>query len=145
MESVILIILIGLAGGVAVGLQGPLASMIGQRLGILESVFIVHLGGALIVLFPLLFYSGGKLAQWKQLPWYTLVAGAFGLVVISAVSYMIPRVGVAAAIVTIVAGQLLVSAILDQYGWLGAMSRPLDLSRAIGLMVVFVGVWLTVK
>ena len=145
MESVILIILIGLAGGVAVGLQGPLASMIGQRLGSLESVFIVHLGGALFALVPLLFYSGGKLTQWKQLPWYTLVAGAFGLVVISAVSYMIPRVGVAAAIVTIVAGQLLVSAILDQYGWLGAMARPLDLSRAIGLMVVFLGVWLTVK
>ena len=55
------------------------------------------------------------------------------------------RLGVAAAIVTIVAGQLLVSTIVDQYGWLGAMARPLDLSRAIGLMVVFVGVWLTVK
>lgn len=145
MESVILIILIGLAGGVAVGLQGPLASMIGQRLGVLESVFIVHVGGALIALLPLLFYGGGKLAQWKQLPWYTLVAGVFGLVVISAVSYMIPRVGVAAAIVTIVAGQLLVSAVLDQYGWLGAMARPLDFSRAIGLIVVFMGVWLTVK
>ena len=145
MESVIFIILIGLAGGVAVGLQGPLASMISQRLGILESVFIVHVGGAVIALFPLLFNNGGKLAQWKQLPWYTLVAGAFGLIVLSAVSYMIPRVGVAAAIVTIVAGQLLVSTILDQYGWLGAMGRPLDLSRAIGLMVVLVGVWLTVK
>jgi transporter family-2 protein len=145
MEPILLIILIGLAGGVAVGLQGPLASMIGQRLGILESVFIVHIGGALIALLPLLFYSGGKLAQWKQLPWYTLVAGSFGLVVIGAVSLMIPRVGVAASIVTIVAGQLLVSTILDQYGLLGAMVRPLDLTRALGLAVVFVGVWLTVK
>lgn len=145
MESVILIILIGLAGGVAVGLQGPLASMISQRLGTMESVFIVHVGGALIALAPLLFYSGGKLAQWKQLPWYTLIAGAFGLVVISAISYMIPRVGVASAIVTIVAGQLLVSTLLDQYGWLGTMVRPLDVSRVIGLMVVLVGVWLTVK
>ena len=45
MDAIILIILIGLAGGVAVGLQGPLASMISQRLGIFESVFIVHLGG----------------------------------------------------------------------------------------------------
>ena len=145
MESVILIILIGLAGGVAVGLQGPLASMIGQRLGILESVFIVHMGGALIALFPLLFYSGGKLAQWKQLPWYTLVAGAFGLVVISAISYMIPRVGVGAAVITIVAGQMLVSTVLDHFGWLGGIGRPMDLTRAIGLAVVLLGVWLTVK
>ena len=47
MESILLIILIGLAGGVAVGLQSPLASMLSQRLGVLESIFIVHLGGAL--------------------------------------------------------------------------------------------------
>jgi len=145
MESVLLIILIGLAGGVAVGIQGPLASMISQRLGMLESVLIVHLGGALIALLPLLFLGGGKLGQWRQLPWYTLAAGVFGLVVISAISYMIPRVGVAAAIITIVAGQLLVSTLLDHYGLLGAMSRPLDATRALGLAVVMVGVWLTVK
>lgn len=145
MESILLIILIGLAGGIAVGLQGPLASMISQRLGTLESVFIIHVGGALIALLPLLFSGGGKLGQWKQLPWYTLIAGVFGLVVISAISYMIPRVGVAAAIITVVAGQLLVSTILDHFGLLGAMVRPLDATRAVGLAVLLVGVWLTVK
>jgi len=145
MESILLIILIGLAGGVAVGLQSPMASMISQRLGTLESVFIVHVGGALIALLPLLFYGGGKLAQWRSVPWYTLGAGIFGLIVIGAISFMIPRVGVAASIVTIVAGQLLVGTILDQFGWLGAMERPLDVTRVIGLAVVLVGVWLTVK
>jgi transporter family-2 protein len=145
MESILLILLIGLAGGVAVGLQGPMASMISQRLGIFESVFIVHVGGAVIALLPLLFTSGGKLTQWKALPWYTLVAGGFGLVVIGAISYMIPRVGVAAAIISVVAGQLLVSTVLDHFGWLGAMGRPMDPTRALGLLVVLVGVWLTVK
>ena len=145
MESILLIILIGLAGGVAVGLQGPMASMISQRLGLFESVFIIHIGGALIALLPLLFYGGGKLAQWKELPWYTLGTGAFGLIVIGAISYTIPRVGVAAAIITIVAGQLLVSTLLDHFGLLGAMERPMDLTRSIGLAVVLLGVWLTVK
>jgi transporter family-2 protein len=145
MESVFLIILIGLAGGIAVGLQSPLASMITQRLGMFESVFIVHVGGALFALIPLLFYGGGKLAQWRSLPWYALTAGIFGLIVIGAISYMIPRIGVAGAITTIVAGQLLVSVILDHFGWLGAMSRPLEPTRLLGLAVVLVGVWLTVK
>lgn len=58
MESILLIILIGLIGGIAVGLQGPMASMISQRLGILESIFIVHIDGALVALLPLLFYGG---------------------------------------------------------------------------------------
>lgn len=145
MESILLIILIGLAGGIAVGLQAPMASMITQRLGTFESVFIVHVGGALIAGLPLLFYRGGNLAQWKELPWYTLLAGAFGLIVIGALSHMIPRVGVAAAVITIVAGQMLVSTILDHFGWLGGMGRPMDPTRAIGLAVVLVGVWLTVK
>src|SRR5512147_1009181 len=140
MESTLLIILIGLAGGVAVGLQSPMASMITQRLGMFESVFIVHIGGALIALVPLIFYGGGKLTQWRSVPWYVLGAGIFGLIVIGAISYMIPRVGVAASIITIVAGQLLVGTILDHFGMLGAMGRSLDLTRAIGLAVLLLGV-----
>jgi bacterial/archaeal transporter family-2 protein len=144
MDSVLFIILVGLAGGVAVGLQSPMASMLTQRLGTLESVFIVHLGGAVVALLPMLLL-GSRLVEWRNVPWYTLGAGAFGLVVIGAVSYMIPRVGVAASITTIVAGQLLVGVILDQFGWLGASVRVLDAPRILGLGVVLVGVWLTVK
>ncbi|MEP6896139.1 MAG: DMT family transporter [Chloroflexota bacterium] len=144
MNAVLLIILIGLAGGVAVGLQSPMASMITQRLGIFESVFIVHIGGALIALMPLLIY-GSKLAEWRSVPWYTLGAGIFGLIVIAAISYIIPRVGVAASITTVVAGQLLVGTILDHFGLLGAAVKPLDATRILGLGVVLVGVWLTVK
>lgn len=145
MEPVILIILIGLAGGAAVGLQSPLASMISQRLGIFESVFIVHIGGAIAALLPLLFLSGGKLSEWRTLPWYTLFAGVFGLIVIAAISFMIPRVGVAASITAVVAGQLLVGMFLDHFGLLGASVRPLDFTRIVGMGVVLVGVWLTVK
>ena len=144
MDAVFLIILVGLVGGVAVGLQGPMASMISQRLGIFESVFIVHLGGALVALIPMLLI-GNRLAEWRKVPWYALGAGIFGLVVIGAVSYMIPRVGVAAAIITIVAGQLLVSTVLDHFGLLGTAVKPLDGTRMLGLGVVLVGVWLTVK
>jgi transporter family-2 protein len=146
MDSVLLIILIGLAGGIAVGLQAPMASMITQRLGMLESVFIVHVSGALIALLPLLLlYGGGNIARWKELPWYTLFAGGFGLIVIAALSHMIPRVGVGAAVITLVAGQMLVSTVLDHFGWLGGAGRPMELTKAIGLLVVLAGVWLTVK
>ncbi len=146
MESVFVIILVGLAGGIAVGLQSPLASLISQRLGFFESIFIVHIGGTIFSLLPLLiFWGGGRLGQWRSLPWYALGAGAFGLVVLAAVSFTIPRVGVAAAITTVVAGQILMSAILDHFGWLGASVRPLDAPRILGLAVVMLGVWLTVR
>ena len=119
--------------------------MITQRLGIFERVFIVHIGGAILALIPILIYGGGKLSQWRSVPWYVLGAGVFGLVVIGAISYMIPRIGVAASITTIVAGQLLVGTILDHFGLLGAIGRSMDVTRALGLAVVILGVWLTVK
>ncbi|MEW6031077.1 MAG: DMT family transporter [Chloroflexota bacterium] len=146
MESLPLLVLIGLIGGIAVGLQSPLASLLTQRLGVFESVFIVHVGGALASLVPLLFLGGGKLSQWRTVvPWYALGAGVFGLVVIAAISYTIPRLGVAAAITTIVAGQLLAGTLIDHFGLLGAAQRSLDPARLLGLVVLSVGVWLTVK
>ena len=67
MDSILFTILIGLAGGLAIGLQSPMASMITQRLGIFESVFIVHLGGAVIALIPMLIL-GSKMNQWRNVP-----------------------------------------------------------------------------
>jgi transporter family-2 protein len=89
--------------------------------------------------------NGGKLAQWRSVPWYALGTGVFGLFVIASISYMIPRIGVAAALIAIMAGQLLISVILDHFGWLGAAHRPLEWTRVLGLLVVMAGVWLTVK
>lgn len=145
MNNLLFILLIGLAGGIAVGLQGPLASMITQRMGMIESAFIVHFGGAVAALILLIFMGGGKLGLWKSLPTYTLFTGVMGLVVLSAVSYAIPRIGVAGAITSVVTGQILISALLDHFGWLGADVRPLDGTRLLGLAVVMLGVWLTVK
>lgn len=144
MQPIFLIILIGLIGGVAIGFQSPMSSMISQRMGVWESIFIIHAGGAVGALIPLIVF-GNKLGQWRSVPWYTLVAGLFGIVVIFAMSYMIPRIGIAGALITLLAGQLLVGSLLDHFGLLGAMQRPFDFTRAFGLSIVMLGVWLTVK
>lgn len=145
MQAILFVLLVGLIGGVAIGFQGPLSSLISQRLGMIESVFIIHLGGTLVALVPLLFMRGGRLAGWQQLPWYALGAGAFGLVLISAISYTIPRLGAATTITLVVAGQLIVALLLDHFGLLGMAVRPFQLSRLVGIAVVFAGVWLLVR
>ncbi len=85
MPTILLIIIIGLLGGFAVGLQGPLASLISQRVGVLESAFIVHLGGVVAALVPLLMLRGGNLGQWRNAPWYALGAGTLGLILVAGV------------------------------------------------------------
>jgi transporter family-2 protein len=144
MQPIFFIILIGLAGGMAIGIQGPLSSVITQRLGSLESVFIIHAGGALAALMPMM-VVGSRLGGWRSVPWYALGAGALGLIVITAMGYMIPRIGAAGALITLMAGQILVASILDHFGWLGVAQRSMDIQRIIGFGVVMFGVWLTVK
>lgn len=145
MNATWLAVLLGLLGGVAVGLQGPLSSLMSQRLGVLESVFVVHLGGALLAGLPLLLLGGGNLGAWRSVPPPALAAGALGVVLVATFSYAMPRLGVAAAVTLLVAAQLTIGTLLDHFGLLGAAVRTLDLSRLLGLAALFAGTWLIVR
>jgi transporter family-2 protein len=145
MPTLLIVVLVGLLGGLAVGVQSPLASLIANRLGTLESVFIMHLGGAILAGALLLPHRGGNLGQWRSLPWYAVVAGSLGLVVISAVSYAIPRAGVVATTFLFVAGQMIMATLVDHFGLLDVAVRPLEPSRIVGIGVLMVGVWLIVR
>lgn len=145
MQMLLLAVIVGLLGGLAVGLQGPLASLMSQHIGTMESVFVIHLGGALMAGVLLLGVGGGNLAAWRSVPWYALGAGIFGLVVLSAVSYTIPRIGAATTVTLIVVAQLVLSTLLDHFGLLGTSVRPIDPSRILGVAVLFLGTWLMVR
>ena len=145
MRTLLISVLLGLIGGVAVGLQGPLASLISQRLGVLESAFLVHLGGALLALLLLLPFKGGRLGAWYSLPWYALAAGTLGVLVLGSVSYTMPRIGATAGVTLLIAGQLVISLIFDHFGLLNTPVRPIDLGRLAGLLFLAIGVWLIVR
>jgi bacterial/archaeal transporter family-2 protein len=145
MQAVLLVILFGLLGGIAVGLQSPLASLMSQRVGMMESVFIVHLGGAVAAGAILVALRGGNLGAWQNAPWYALLAGVLGLAVIMAASYAIPRIGAVPTITLIVAGQMIVSVVIDQFGLFGTEVRPMELTRLLGIGVLFLGVWLVIR
>jgi len=145
MHPLVLAVIIGLLSGVAVALQGPLASLMSQYVGTMGSVFIIHLGGALMAGSVLLAIGGGNLGAWRGVPWYALGAGALGLVVLSGVSYTIPRIGAAATVTLIVLAQLILSTLLDHFGLLGTSVRPIDLPRTLGIAVLLLGTWLMVR
>lgn len=146
MPTLLIVILIGLLGGVAVTLQAPFSSMITQRIGLLESLLIVHLGGLALVAVPLLvYYRGGQLAQWRSVPWYALTAGFYGVGLLAAINYTFPRIGAAGTVTLILAGQLVMAALLDHFGLLGTEVRVFNLQRALGILLLFAGVWLIVR
>jgi len=145
MQTLILATIMGLLGGVAVGLQGPLTSLMSRYIGTIESVFVIHMGGMIIAGAMLLVMGGSNLGAWRSVPWYALCAGVWGVVVLSAVSYTIPRIGAASTVTLIVTAQLILSTLLDHFGLLGTSVRSADLSRMIGIAVLLMGTWLMVR
>lgn len=145
MEAILLSVLIGLLGGIAIGFQNPLASLMGQRLGILEAAFIIHLGGAVLAGVPLVALGGGGLGAWRTVPWYALGAGALGVILIAAITFTIPRIGVAATVALVVAAQLSIGAWLDHFGLLETAMRELGLGRIAGIVLLLAGAWLVLR
>jgi transporter family-2 protein len=143
--NLVLPVLIGLLGGIAIGFQNPLAAMMGERVGILQSVFIIHLGGALLAGALIVAIPGGQLSAWRSVPWYALAAGALGVMLVASITFTIPRIGVAATVGLVVATQLTIAAWLDHYGLLGVEVRAFDLSRLAGVAFLLAGAWLVLR
>lgn len=145
MNVVLVSVLVGLLGGIAVGVQNPLAALMGRRIGLLESAFVIHLGGAIIAGAPLLLLGGGGLERWRSVPWPALWAGGLGVVLVCAVSYIVPRIGIATAVSLLVAAQLGVGVLLDHYGMLELTTRPVEPARLLGVALLLVGCWLVLR
>ncbi|MGC9529635.1 MAG: DMT family transporter [Candidatus Bipolaricaulaceae bacterium] len=131
-------------GGIAICLQSLFSGMIAGHVGVLGGVFIVHLGG-LILAGVLLALRGWDLSGWQGIPWYALSAGFLGVVIVAAVSYAVPRLGLGTTLTMTITAQLLLAAILDHFGLLGAGLRPVDPSRVLGMAALVVGTWLMVR
>jgi len=145
MLAYLLTILAGLAGGVAVGIQSPLAGAIGQRVGGTASSFIVHLSGMILSGALLTLRGGEKIGAWRTLPWYMFGVGIFGLILYQTINVTLPRLGSTMMVTLIIIGQLLMGVLIDHFGWLGVPSRPLDATRIVGVLVLLAGGYLIAK
>lgn len=140
-----IVIALGILGGIAVGLQSPIAGAISERVGGTASSFIIHVSGAFFSGALLLLRGGEQLGNWRSLAWYMWIGGIFGVVLYLTLSVTFPRLGATSALVLIILGQLLTGIVLDQFGWLGVPIRPIDLSRLIGVLVVIAGAYLILR
>ena len=136
------IILIGLIGGIAVGIQSPIAGAMGQRIGGTASSFIVHLSGAILSGMLLFLRGGEKIRDWQTLPWYMLIAGIWGVILYLTISVTLPRLGGTMVVTLIIIGQLLVGIVIDNFGWLSVPVHPISVARILGVVVLLAGAYL---
>ena len=144
MHAYMWVILVGLAGGIAVAIQAALAGIISDRLGLIENALIVFGSGFIFALVLFLVFRIGQTRDWSALPWYVILAGPLGIAIIISIGYTAPRIGLASALTLIIVSQLIVGVILDHFGWL-TIARPFDLTRLIGIGILIIGTWIVLR
>jgi transporter family-2 protein len=145
MSALLVIVLVAAAGGAAVALQSQLIGVMNTRIGTLEAVFLTYGIGGLLAGLLMVAARGGNLAMWRALPPSVYTAGAFGLVIIATISYSVARLGVVRGLLVVTVSQFVVSALIDQFGWLGAPVQPMTAQKAMGIVLVLGGGWLVLR
>lgn len=139
--NVFSIVLIILAGG-ATALQAPTNAKLMTAVGSpVNAAFVSFaVGTAVLGLMAVLFQTRPDMVAARSLPWYAWIGGLYGVVFVIAATWGVPRLGVALTITLMVAGQLLISLILDHFGAFGAPQQPINLGRLAGVALVIGGV-----
>jgi transporter family-2 protein len=142
-SAALAIIAVVLAGG-ATALQAPTNARLMTAVGSpINAAFVSFaVGTAVLGLMALMFQTRPDMAAARGLPWYAWIGGVYGVIFVIAATWAVPRMGVATTIVLMVAGQLLVSLVLDHFGAFGVPRQPISWSRVGGVALVIAGVLL---
>ena len=107
-----------------------LASFVSFLVGTLALAVIATLSGA----------RWQSLATLGEAKGWQLTGGLLGAVFVFGTTFLAPRIGVAKMVALIIAGQVIVSLLMDRQGWLGLAVRELTTTRLMGAALVVAGV-----
>lgn len=148
MNIAILFPLMAFIGGAVTAYQPLINAKLNEHLSApIWSSFVSFVVGTIILFFIGLFMSNGKFmsVQADGLKWWMFTGGAFGAFFVTVAIYVVPYMGVATMISVMVAGQLLVAAVLAHYGILAEQAHPINLQKFIGMSLLAIGAIITVR
>jgi transporter family-2 protein len=136
--AVALALVAGLAGSIQVAVMGRF----GERIGSFEALAANLLFSTLVAttLLLVLRQSLAGFGEALRSPWwYWVGGGGMGVVVVFTITVVTPRLGAAATIGLLIAGQLAMGAAIDRYGWFGVERFPLSWPRGLGVLLLGIG------
>jgi transporter family-2 protein len=141
--AVVLTVTCGLAGGVQAAVMGEL----GQRVGVAPALAFSVLVSALIAVATLLVWerSVTGLRSAAHQPAWLWIGGLMSVYIVLAITIATPRIGVAATIGLVIAGNLVMASAIDRWGLLGQDQIPITWHRLLGLALLAVGSALTLR
>lgn len=134
-------LILALVSGILMAVQGSLNAALSKVVGLLETTFIVHIIGTVILAVLLFVFKLGKgnMAALSQAPWYAYLGGAISVFIIYLVAASIPEVGVANATTAIIIGQVLTAVIIDSFGAFGLTPISWGWSQIAGVALLAIG------
>jgi bacterial/archaeal transporter family-2 protein len=140
-------VVLSVAAGMAGSVQVAVMSRFGDRIGILPALAFSALGTAVVtgaVLLVVRHSFDGYAAAARQPPWLW-IAALMGAIVVFTITFAGPRLGTAATIGLLIAGQLAMGALIDRYGLFGLERIPLHWPRLVGIMLLAAGAALSLR
>jgi bacterial/archaeal transporter family-2 protein len=138
---------LAVAAGLAGSIQVAIMSRLGERIGVLEALaFSTALtAGVALVILVLARQSVAGFDRAVHQPWWMLLGGLMGLLIVFTVTYSGPRIGVTATVGILIAGQLAMGAAIDRWGLFGSDRIALHWPRVIGIALLAAGAALSLK
>ena len=139
--------MLAVAAGLAGSIQVALMSRLGERIGVLEALAFstVLTAGAAVVILVIARQSLAGFADAVHQPWWMLLGGLMGLLIVFTVTYAGPRIGVAATVGILIAGQLAMGAAIDRWGLFGSDRIALHWPRVLGIGLLAAGAALSLR
>lgn len=138
---------LGVIAGGMIAVQSVLNSSLGQRTGNFGSVLLLTVVSAIVLIILIFIFPGTS--NIKNLPgiseWYLYLGGVLGVVILAAPIYLVPRIGTTSTLTLIILGQLLFALVIDQWGLFASPKIEINLTRAIGVLLVIIGAYLVGK
>jgi bacterial/archaeal transporter family-2 protein len=135
--AVALTVLAGLAGSIQVAVMGRF----GGRVGVLEALSFstaIELVFSIAILLVARAGVGGLGGAFRAPPWMWL-GGVMGLTVVFSITFAQPRIGATATIGILIAGQLVMGALIDRFGLFGVEQIAISPQRAVGIALLGIG------
>ena len=136
-------LIIALAAGVALATQSAINTQLAKAMSG-ESVIATFISFAVgtIVLFFIAWVKTdlwGNLSTVPSQPWWKLIGGILGAVVVFTTVLLAPKLGITAMLFFIIVGQLITATTIDHFGLIGMPIREVNITKFIGLIIVAFG------
>lgn len=139
------LVLLSFLAGTLVAVQPSINARLAQRVGVVESSCVSFAVGTLALLGLLLVLGRGGLASLAGAPWWELTGGLLGAAFVTFTIVAVPRIGTAATMAAVIAGQLAAGLLLDHLGLLGGQRLAVGPARVVGAVLLLAGAALVVR